>query len=192
MQRREFITILGGAAASWPLAARAQAMPMIGVLETEPNQAFVDGLRKGLSESGYIEGKNLAIEYRSADGRNDRLAALAVDLVRRQVAVIVADGTPSAAAAKGATTTIPIVFNTGADPVATGFVVISADPAAISPACPSCFRRWYRSNSKCCAQCRQRRAILVSCTIQPNARWPSSSPKAPSQPPTVLELSSTC
>jgi putative ABC transport system substrate-binding protein len=122
MRRREFIALVG--AMTWPLTARAQqsAMPVIGLLESERDQVFAAGLRKGLSESGYVEGQNLAIDYHSADGQNDRLTALAADLVRRQVAVIVAAGTPATAAAKAATARIPIVFNTGADPVAAGFV----------------------------------------------------------------------
>jgi len=125
MRRREFITALGGAAL-WPLAGRAQqsTMPVIGVLGDEPesDKIFLDGLRKGLSEGGYVDGQNLAIEYRSPEGRYDRLPALAAELVRRRVAVLVVGGTPATAAVKAATATIPIVFNTGADPVAAGFV----------------------------------------------------------------------
>jgi len=125
MRRREFITALGGAAL-WPLAGRAQqsTMPVIGVLGDEPesDKIFLDGLRKGLSEGGYVEEQNLAIEYRSPEGRYDRLPALAAELVRRRVAVLVVGGTPATAAVKAATATIPIVFNTGADPVAAGFV----------------------------------------------------------------------
>jgi putative tryptophan/tyrosine transport system substrate-binding protein len=124
MRRRDFIALIGSTAAAWPLNGNAQqlAMPVIGLLEFGTDQLYVAGLRKGLSDSGYIEGKNLAIEYRSAEGHNDRLAALAADLVHRQVAVLVTDSTPAAAAAKAATATLPIVFNTGADPVAAGFV----------------------------------------------------------------------
>jgi putative ABC transport system substrate-binding protein len=132
MRRREFIAGLGGAAA-WPFFARAQqAMPVIGYLSSGSPSGFasrLEAFRSGLQQSGYREGQNVAIEYRWAEGRNEKLAAMAAELVQRQVAVLATPGGINAAlAAKGATSTIPIVFETGADPVASGLVTSMSRP----------------------------------------------------------------
>src|SRR4029450_2977594 len=136
MRRRESIPLLGGATA-WPIAARAQqpVMPVIGFLSVgtfEKNRDYVAAFHRGLADGGFAEGRNVGIEYRWTEGQNDRLPALAADLVRRQVTVIVVASTPASLAAKAATQTIPIVFAVGTDPVGIGPVASLAPPGATS------------------------------------------------------------
>ena len=123
MRRREFITLIGGVAATWPLAVQAQqpVLPVVGLLRTEARDSFIAAFRRGLSDSGYTDGKNVTVDIRVAEGKQDRLSELAADLVRKRVAAIVVN-TNAVPFAISATKSIPIVFVTGRDPIAVGFV----------------------------------------------------------------------
>jgi len=134
MRRREFISLLGGATA-WPLAAQAQQTPVIGYVNSrsrETDTPFLAAFHRGLNETGHVEGQNVAIEYRWAEGQYDRLRVLATDLVDRRVTVMAATSTPAALAAKAATSAIPIVFTTAADPITIGLVDGLSRPSGIA------------------------------------------------------------
>jgi putative tryptophan/tyrosine transport system substrate-binding protein len=164
--RRDFLFALGGTTVAWPRAAHAQqpATPVIGFLSPgspESDGVRLTGVRQGLKESGYVEGQNVGIEYRFAHGQNDRLPALAADLVGRRVAGMVTAGTPATLAARTATTTIPIVFYIAVDPVQFGLAASLSAPAATSRAWGRCRSIWRQRSSRFYMNC---------CPMQPSSQ----------------------
>ena len=152
LKRREFITLLGGATAAWPLVALAQSAYRIGVLDTTSaalNATNFDALRQGLRQHGYIEGQNLVIEYRSADGRAERFPDLAAELVRLNVDLIVTRGTPAIFAAKNATKTIPVVMAASGDPLGAGVVAGLARPGGNVTGLSAFVTEFQRNGSNC-------------------------------------------
>jgi putative tryptophan/tyrosine transport system substrate-binding protein len=165
MRRRDFIGVIAGSASLWSLTARAQQplMPTIGILGSTSSRVqanFLRAFHQGLGEAGYVEGRNATVEYRWADDQNEKLPALAADLVRRQVNVIVAAAsTPAALTAKAATATIPIVFLLGSDPVAAALVDNLARPGGNVTGVTSTWS-WGRNGWSCCANCCPQRMSL--------------------------------